>query len=349
MSRTNPPAHRSIALSDTRPIWQSLAIFLAPLMLSNVLQSLGQTANSVYLGRLVGVRSLAAGSAIFPLIFFLISFLIGLAAGSSVVIGQAFGARDEAKVKKIAGTALALTIALGIVVGALGGTFANAILQALSTPPDIVATATVYAQITFFTIPLLFLYLMYTTFLRGVGDTRTPFYILIVSTALTFAITPAFILGWAGLPKLGTYGAAVGNVVSNALSLAILLVYLARKRHPLALDREMLAHLRLDLRLAATIARIGVPTSVNLVMISLSEIAVLSFVNHYGSNAVAAVDAEVLAVRDEVLALDAALVADDDRALAAPFFFEKLDATIDLGDDRRFLGASGLEELGDPR
>ncbi len=281
-------ARGSIALSDARPIWQSLAIFLVPLMLSNVLQSLGQTANSVYLGRLVGVQALAAVSAIFPMVFFLISFLIGLGAGSSVLIGQAFGAREHAKVKEIAGATIALTVVLGIIVGGLGGTFAHQLLAALGTPRDIIDASASYARITFFSIPLLFTYLTYTTFLRGTGDTQTPFYILIVSTALTMLLTPVFILGWFGLPALGNNGAAAGNIVSTALSLGALLVYLGLRKHPLAFDAEMLANVRLRPSLVGKIAKIGIPTSVNLVMVSLSEIAVLSFVNRFGSTAVAA-------------------------------------------------------------
>lgn len=278
----------SIALSDARPIWQSLGIFLIPLMLSNVLQSLGQTANSIYLGRLVGVNALAAVSAIFPIVFFLISFLIGLGAGSSILIGQAFGARDDAKVKAIAGTALALVISLGIVVGSLGSFFSTDLLRALGTPADILPTSASYARITFASIPLLFAYLTYTTFLRGVGDTRTPFVILIFSTVLTIALTPLFILGGFGIPAFGTNGAALGNVVSTALALVALLVILRRTNNPLALDRAMLANLKIRPSLALAIAKIGIPTSVNLVMVSLSEIAVLAFVNRFGSAALAA-------------------------------------------------------------
>ena len=281
-------APRSIALDDSRPIWQSLAIFLGPLMLSNVLQSLSQTANSVYLGRLVGVRSLAAVSAIFPIVFFLISFLIGVGAGSSVLIGQAHGARDERKVKQIAGTSLALTLVLGALVGLVGGTFSHDLLAVLGTPSDIIDIATSYSRIVFFSIPLLSVYLLYTTLLRGTGDTRTPFFVLIASTALTFALTPIFILGLFGLPALGTNGAAVGNVLSNSFALIGLFVYLRVKRNPLALDREMLANMRLRPALSLTIARIGIPTSLNLVMLSLSEIAVITFVNRFGSTAVAA-------------------------------------------------------------
>ena len=285
----NAPARRaSIALDDSRPIWQSLGIFLIPLMLSNVLQSLGQTANSVYLGRLVGVNALAAVSAIFPIVFLLISFLIGLGAGSSVLIGQAFGARDEHKVKQIAGTTLALTIGLGIVIGFLGGTFSETLLRWLGTPANVLATSTSYARLTFFSIPILFTYLTYTTFLRGVGDTRTPFFILILSTALTLALTPAFIVGFWFIPPFGTNGAALGNITSNLISLGVLLAYLIAVKHPLAPNRELLANLRLRPDLVFKIARIGLPTSINLIMVSLSEIAVLAFVNHYGSTALAA-------------------------------------------------------------
>ncbi|GAC1441383.1 MAG: MATE family efflux transporter [Vulcanimicrobiaceae bacterium] len=278
----------SIALSDARPIWQSLGMFLMPLMLSNVLQSLLQTANGIYIGRLVGVRALAAVSAIFPLVFFLISFLIGLGAGSSILIGQAFGARDDVRVREIAGTTLALVIALGIVVGGLGGSFAPQLLAALGTPADVLPASVSYARITFFSIPLLFTYLTYTTFLRGVGDTRTPFFILIFSTVLTFALTPLFILGGFGVPRFGTNGAAIGNIVFTALALVALLVILRRTRNPLAFDRAMLANVRVRPRLALAIAKIGIPTSVNLVMVSLSEIAVLAFVNRFGSSALAA-------------------------------------------------------------
>jgi putative MATE family efflux protein len=278
----------SIALSDARPIWQSLGIFLVPLMLSNILQALGQTANVIYLSRFVGVKSFAAVSAIFPIVFFLISFLIGLGAGSSVLIGQAFGAREPAKVKEVAGTTIALTIVLGVIVGGLGGIFAHPLLAALGTPADIIDLSASYARVTFFSIPLLFTYLGYTTFLRGTGDTQTPFYVLLLSTALTMLLSPVFILGWFGLPALGTNGAAAGNIASTALSLAALLAYLGIRKNPLAFDAQMLANVRLRPSLVLKIARIGIPTSVNLVMVSLSEIAVLSFVNRFGSTAVAA-------------------------------------------------------------
>ncbi|MDB5094300.1 MAG: Multi antimicrobial extrusion protein, partial [Candidatus Eremiobacteraeota bacterium] len=72
-----------------------MGLFLIPMMLSNVLQSASQTLNSIFLGRMIGVHALAAASAFFPIVFFMISFFFGVASASSVLIGQAYGARDE--------------------------------------------------------------------------------------------------------------------------------------------------------------------------------------------------------------------------------------------------------------
>jgi putative MATE family efflux protein len=281
-------AAKALPLDDSRPIWQLLLIFLIPLMLSNVLQSLSQTANSIYLGRLVGVRSLAAVSAIFPVVFLLVSFTIGVGSGSTVLIGQAHGARDTEKVKQIAGSTLFVTLVLSLTVGIIGGLFADPMLRSLGTPADIIGTSESYARITFFCLPILFTFLIYTTFLRGTGDSSTPFYALIFNTLLTLLFTPALILGWLGLPKLGTNGAAVGNVAASLFTLAGMLAYLKKSGNELAFDGRMLANLRPRWDLVAKIVRIGFPTGVNLIMVSLSELAVITFVNHFGSNATAA-------------------------------------------------------------
>lgn len=257
-------------------------------MVSNVLQALSQTLGSIYLGRLVGVYALAAVSAIFPVAFFLISFLIGLGSGSSILIGQAYGAGDHVKVKQIAGAAIALTLLLGCAVGLAGGLNAERLLMLTGTPRDILATSASYFRITFFSMPLVFFFLVYTTFLRGTGDVKTPFYVLVASTTLTMLLSPLFILGWLGLPRLETNGAAVGNIASSFLASVGMLVYLARTKNPLAFDREMLLNMRLRWDLVSKILKLGVPTSLNLTMVSLSEIAVLSFVNRFGSTATAA-------------------------------------------------------------
>ncbi len=275
-------------LDNTRPIWQALLVFLVPLMLSNVLQSASATFNSIYLGQLIGVKALAAVSAFFPLQFFLISFFIGVSSGSTVLIGQAYGAGDTARIRAVAGTTLAVAVVLGIAVGVLGGLFTDPILRLIGTPSDIFALAVAYAKITFFALPVFFVYLGYTTFVRGVGDSQTPFYFLIVSTLLGLVLTPAFIRGWLGLPQFGVASAAVASTLATIVGLAGLLVVLARRNDPLAFDGAMFRELRINPTILVALVRIGLPTGIQLVMASLSEIAVISFVNHFGSTATAA-------------------------------------------------------------
>lgn len=269
-------------------MWRLFLVFLVPLMLSNMLQSASQTISSIFLGRLIGVHALAAVSAIFPLIFLLVSFLIGLASGSTVLIGQAFGAREYVTMKRVAGTTLSVSFALGVVVAAIGLAFTTELLRLIGTPSDILADSALYAKIIFLWLPGFFPYLAYTTFLRGTGDSKTPFYFLIVGTVVSLIFTPAFILGWAGLPRIGIAGAAVAGYIGNAVAFITMLVYLQYRNHPLKFDYEMLRDMRVEWRLLAKIVRIGVPAGVQMILVGLAELAVITFVNRFGSDATAA-------------------------------------------------------------
>jgi Na+-driven multidrug efflux pump len=120
---------RRLPIDDSIPIWRALLGFLIPLMLSNVLQSASATFNSIYLGQLIGIKALAAVSAFFPLQFFLVSFFIGISSGSSVLIGLAHGAGNNAGVRAVAGTTLSSAVVLGVLVGIAGGFLTDPILR----------------------------------------------------------------------------------------------------------------------------------------------------------------------------------------------------------------------------
>lgn len=274
--------------SERRPMWQIFLVFLVPLMLSNVLQSASQTFSSIFLGRMIGVHALAAVSALFPILFFLVSFLIGLSSGSTVLIGQAFGARDERKMKAVAGTTLSVSLYMGLAVGAIGLIFTYPLLRLVGTPPAIIDESVAYSRIVFAYLPIFFPYIVYTTLLRGTGDSTTPFYFLIVSTVLSIFFTPAFIRGWFGLPQLGVSSAAVAGFIANGTAFAALLWYLAKIRHPLRFDREIFADLKIDWAIFKATVRIGIPTAIQVVTVALAEIAVITFVNRFGYEATAA-------------------------------------------------------------
>lgn len=280
-ARRRPPTPKG-------PLWKIFLAFLAPMLLSNILQSLSGTLNNVYLGQMLGVGALAAVSSFFPVMFFFIAFTIGLGAGASVLIGQAWGAGDVGKVKAVAGTTLTVGVAFGLLVAVFGGTFTRPMMDLLGTPPDILADATVYARIMLIAMPGLFVFLLSTAMLRGVGDTVTPLYTLAISTVIGLLLTPALIRGWFGLPMLGVASGAAATVVSFILATTWLGFRLRRIGSPLAPDAAFAHSLRINPGILKTVLKVGVPTGVQMIVISLAEVALLSMVNSYGSNATAA-------------------------------------------------------------
>jgi putative MATE family efflux protein len=270
------------------PLWRTYLVFLLPMVLSNILQGLSGTINGIYIGQMLGTHALAAVSGMFPIVFFFLSLVIGLGAGASVLIGQAWGAQDTDKVRAIAGTALTLGAAIGLSAALLGSLFTQQMLELLGTPTDVIADAVSYARVIMLIMPMLLVFVLSTQLLRGVGDTVTPLLALLLSTAIGLALTPALIQGWLGLPRMGIQSAALAGLVSYAAALAFLFLRLRRQRHVLAPDKAFLTALGMDRAILAKVARIGLPTGMQMVVISLSELVILSLVNSHGSEATAA-------------------------------------------------------------
>jgi putative MATE family efflux protein len=271
-----------------QPMWKTFMLFLVPMMMANVLQSLSGTLNNIFLGQMIGVQALAAASAFFPLMLFLISFVMGLGSGASVLIGQAWGAKQPERVRAIAGTTMTVGVLGGLAVALFGGTFAHVLLQKLATPPDILAEATSYSRVMLFAMPGFFAFMLITSIMRGVGDTVTPLYALIVSTVVGLLITPMLIRGWFGLPTFGVTSAAIGAVIAFTITLVWLALYMRRKGHALAPSAEFAKHFRIDWTILKSVLRIGIPTALQMVIMSLAEVALLSMVNGFGSHATAA-------------------------------------------------------------
>jgi len=274
--------------TQDRPLWRVFLAFLGPMVLANILQALSGTLNNVFVGQMLGTKALAAVSGLFPIIFFFISLVIGIGAGASVLIGQAWGAREIHKVKVIAGTAIALGLALGLAVAVFGGALAEELLRVLGTPADVLPIAIGYARVMMLAMPGLLVFILATQLMRGVGDTVTPLYALLVSTAVSCLFTPAFIRGWWGLPQLGVTSAAAASIIAFVSALLFSGWLMRRAGHALAPDRELLRAVRIDPKLLKLVVRIGLPTGLQMIVISLAEIVLLWLVNGFGSDATAA-------------------------------------------------------------
>jgi len=270
------------------PLWRTFFVFLLPLMLSNILQSLSGTLNGMFLGQLIGVEAMATASAFFPVFFFFLAFVIGLSMGATILIGQAFGARDIEKVRDIAGPVLLAIILGGIVIGGLGAVFAEDLMRLMQTPTNILAPATEYARVLLLSMPLMFVFILMTSIIRGIGDSMTPLWALSLSTLVGLILTPAFIDGWFGLPELGATSAAVASVISTMAGLVWLGVHMRQKDMPFAPNGDLLRRMRLDMGVLARVLRLGLPTGFQMIIMAIAEIVLLGLANSYGSDVTAA-------------------------------------------------------------
>ncbi len=261
--------------------------FLGPLVLTNLIQALGGTVIIIYLGQLLGAQALAAAVSFFPLFMCCIAFVIGLGAGSSVLIGQAWGARNLDKVRRVAGSVLVGGFALACTVAAVGAAGIGDLLRVLGTAPEVLPEATAYARVLFLAMPVLFVHMLYAALLRGLGDTTTPLRALALASGLWILLTPALILGWLGLPRMGTASAGWASLIGNTVAIAWLAWHLHGKDHLLALC-HLRPHLRWDRSLLGTVARLGVPTGLFFITSSLADVMLLRLINGHGWQATAA-------------------------------------------------------------
>ncbi|MFC0180126.1 MATE family efflux transporter [Thorsellia kenyensis] len=277
----------SVRSKDVKPLnlLKIFMVFLLPMLLSNFLQGLSGTLNNIFVSQMIGDKAFAALSAFFPVVFLMISIVIGLGAGGSILVGQAFGAGNLNKVKSITGTTLSLNFLLGIVFAVLGGLFLDELLVLLKTPDDLFLSTKHYAYVMLLNIPFIFLFICFTSLLRGAGDSLTPLLALIVSTLLGVCLTPIFILGPFGLPSLGIMSPALAILFANIMTMSLLIYYLKKTRHILAFTREFLSHLMIKISYLKIIFKISIPMTVQMITIAVSELLIVRLINTFGSDA----------------------------------------------------------------
>ena len=273
---------------STRPFWQQFLLFLLPLIATNILQSLSGTINTIFVGQMMGVNAIAAISVFFPILFCLMAFIIGLSAGATVLVGQAWGKGEKEQVQAITGATLFMTLIGGIIIAAFGVYFAQDILLGLGTDPILLPLSLPYVQTMLAGSPILFVYIIYTSILRGVGDSKTPLLALGLTSGIGLVVTPTLIKGWFGLPQLGILAPAVATILGYVFVLLFLTVYLNRRRHILSINAHLLSHIRFSPTLSPLILKLGVPTGIQMVTNSLAGLVIIGLVNGFGPQATAA-------------------------------------------------------------
>jgi putative MATE family efflux protein len=220
--------------------------------------------------------------------FMLMSFVFGFGMAATILIGQAFGRRDVQEARRVMGTAIGSFTLVAIAVGALGWMFAPQLLGILGTPDTARPLALSYLRVIFIAMPGMLIMVMLMMTLRGSGDSVTPLYFMIVSAVIDSGLNPFLIAGIGPFPEMGIAGSATATVVANTVAMLGLVAYIYWKDLPLRLRGAELRYLRPDPALLRTIVVKGLPMGMQMIVVSVSGLALLGLVNRQGIDTAAA-------------------------------------------------------------
>lgn len=271
---------RDTVLMTEGSIFRCILLFSAPLILGNLLQQTYNAADSIIVGNFVGSNALAAVGSSTSLIFLLIAFSQGASVGASVIVSQYLGAKDDQKVRLSVHTAFAIAGILGVLLTIGGLLFSKRILVAMGTPPEVLPDSVRYLQI--YSAGLIFnvLYNMAAGILNAAGNSRKSLGYLAAAAVTNIGVDLLLIgvFGW------GVTGAAVATTLSQAVSCVLALRYLLRVNADYRVDPKAL---RIHPGMAKRIVQVGLPTGIQNMVISLSNILVQASVNSFGAAAMA--------------------------------------------------------------
>ena len=287
--------------------------FALPIVFSSLLQQLYSIVDSIFIGRFVGKEGLAAIGASFPLIFALISFVIGIGSGFTVVISQYLGAKRIESVKKAVGTMYIFMFLGGILLTVIGIYISPYIFKLTNLPTDVIPEAIDYIQVYLMGTVLFFGFAGTNAILRGLGDSKTPFYFTLIATVINILLDWFFIagLGW------GVKGAALGTIIAQGGAFLTAVIYLNRNHELISLR---LKNLQFDKKIFKESVRIGLPTGFQQTIVSFGMITLFGIVNSFGTDTIAAYS---IALRIESIPL---MLAMSFAAAIAPFVGQNVGA-----------------------
>lgn len=263
-------------------VMKNLLFFSLPYLLSFFLQTLYGMADLLIIGQYGGVADTTAVSVGSQVMHMLTVMIVGLAMGATVNIGQAIGGRDNRRAALFTGNTVTLFMGLSVTLTLLLLVLRSAIVFAVSTPADAAAGTVDYLTICFIGIPFITAYNIISAVFRGMGDSKSPMYFIAVACAANIALDYLFI----GVLGMGPAGAALGTVLSQAISVIISLIVIKRRSTGLALTK---ADIRPNKQIIGKILKIGIPIAMQDGFIQIAFMVITVIANRRGLNDAAAV------------------------------------------------------------
>lgn len=262
-------------------ILDKLLKFVIPLALTGMLQQLFNAADVAVIGTFCGKTAMAAVGSNTPIVGLLINLFVGISVGCNVVISKFIGQRNAKKVKEATHTAFLLAIICGLMVAVLGTLVAKPIVGLLGVPGDVSPYALLYLRIYFLGVPFIMLYNFEAAIFRSVGNTRTPLICLTIGGIINVICNLFFVL------KLGMSvdGVALATVIANIISSSMLFYFLTHEKSDIKVE---IKSLRINTSMLKQILRIGLPSGIQGMVFSISNLCIQSAINSLGSDVMAA-------------------------------------------------------------
>ncbi|MDR1795587.1 MAG: MATE family efflux transporter [Erysipelotrichaceae bacterium] len=261
-------------------IWKQMALFFFPILLGIFFQQLYATTDAIVVGRFAGANALAAVDAANPVLRLALSVFIGLSTGATILISQYYGANKNQELSKTVHNAITFALLAGVLVALLLWLLSAQALRWTSVPDDIFAGSLTYLQVIALAVPLSMVYNIATGILRAIGDSRRPFYFLIISNITNVILDILFVAVF----HLGIFGAAVATLISQGLSAILVILVLIRSEGPYQLK---LKELKIEWEVMKKVIGIGFPLGFQASMFPIANIIVQANINSYGTMAIA--------------------------------------------------------------
>lgn len=261
-------------------IWKLLITFSIPLIIGNLLQQMYNNADSIIVGNFVGSNGLAAVGSGTALINLIIAFAQGAAVGAGVVVSQYIGADKKDKIKISVHTSICISIILGLILSLLGIFASPSLLIMMKTPKVVLKSSILYLQIYCGGLIFNVIYNMATGILNAAGNSKKPLVYLAIASFTNIILDLLFIK----IFNLGVMGAAIATDISQAISCILAIGYLLKVKSDYKL---YIKDLKINKETAVKIIKIGLPTAIQNMVISFSNVLVQSSVNAYGATAMA--------------------------------------------------------------
>lgn len=282
-----PKPHARMDLTEG-PISRTLLMFSLPVLGSSVLQSMNGSINAIWVGRLLGAEALTATTNATLIMLLMMGVMFGTGMAATILVGQAVGAHDLPRAKKVVGTTATFFVLTSLALAVAGVVCADQLLRLMGTPEDARPLAEAYLRVVFLSMPFMNFFAFLVMVQRGAGDARTPFYFMTAATFLDVALNPLLIAGVGPFPEMGIAGSATSMLLSQAIGMTAMLTHLYWRKADLRLTRGDAHLLKPDSAILRTVVVKGVPMGAQMLVISSSGLVMMSMINAYGSETAAA-------------------------------------------------------------